>query len=429
MIYITIDMIADIIYVKKNYKQKKIKIYSLEKTVGDRVFKTTNVFLKTNKLIDDKYFELTRNLNMAKLNVLLIVNPVSGNGKGKNIYHKIKPIIKLLKWNVFCAFTKYKGHATKIVKTFNHENYPINKIIAVGGDGLVNEICSGLLDKNLSDIPIGIIPAGSGNGLIKSSLYESGESYSVMCALYQIIKGREKRLDVAIVLIDELYQYPTQMHNESPYSNELVEIDKSDEQDNTYDEKNNSSDEFEQISINGTENKKNKMYSVLSMSWAITSDVDIGSESMRFLGSTRFTFSALYNILKLNTYKGKISYLPFPRRSNMKWNVLEGEFIMLWVCNVSHMAHDMHNVPGSKLNDGHFNIMILRKGVSRWKLLQLFLGMEKGEHVKDKTMEIYKATAYTFEPEELKGIVAIDGERVETSKISSHIENGLLKIY
>lgn len=98
-----------------------------------------------------------------KSNILFIINPVSG-GKNKQ---KIPALIgRYLDSEKFCAtfaFTAYAGHAAELVDEAVQQRY--DSIIAVGGDGTVNEIAGKLAGSN---IHFGIIPLGSGNGLARS---------------------------------------------------------------------------------------------------------------------------------------------------------------------------------------------------------------------------------------------------------------------
>ncbi len=56
------------------------------------------------------------------------------------------------------AFTKGKGHASELASMYSKEGY--THIIAVGGDGTMNEMAGPLIG---SGITIGLIPAGTGN--------------------------------------------------------------------------------------------------------------------------------------------------------------------------------------------------------------------------------------------------------------------------
>lgn len=59
-------------------------------------------------------------------------------------------------------FSQRPGHATDLTKRAIDEGY--YAVLAIGGDGTVNEIASALRDSNTA---LGIIPCGSGNGLAR----------------------------------------------------------------------------------------------------------------------------------------------------------------------------------------------------------------------------------------------------------------------
>lgn len=99
---------------------------------------------------------------MLKKNILFIVNPISG-GKKKA---KIPALIEAhLDGNLFHAdfrFTTHIGHAAEIAEAAIAE---FDVIVAVGGDGTINEIAGKVMN---TDKVLGIIPFGSGNGLARS---------------------------------------------------------------------------------------------------------------------------------------------------------------------------------------------------------------------------------------------------------------------
>ncbi len=94
--------------------------------------------------------------------VLFIVNPYSGTRYHNNLQEKILSFGR--KRNIACIihFTKSQGHATELAKVAVEKRYRM--VFAVGGDGTVNEVAKGMLHSN---IPLGIIPVGSGNGLAR----------------------------------------------------------------------------------------------------------------------------------------------------------------------------------------------------------------------------------------------------------------------
>src|SRR5690625_7999612 len=60
------------------------------------------------------------------------------------------------------VYTEYAGHGEILAKKAVEENFDV--VVAVGGDGSVNEVIRGLYGSRLV---LGIIPKGSGNGLAR----------------------------------------------------------------------------------------------------------------------------------------------------------------------------------------------------------------------------------------------------------------------
>ena len=95
-------------------------------------------------------------------NIAFTVNPVSGT-KAKNRVAKL--IRELLDPQLFAptvVVTEYAGHATQLAQQFAMQDY--YAVVAVGGDGTVNEVATGLIGTNTA---LGIIPNGSGNGFAR----------------------------------------------------------------------------------------------------------------------------------------------------------------------------------------------------------------------------------------------------------------------
>ena len=96
-----------------------------------------------------------------KKKILFIINPISGTGKQKVVEQLIKKHVNYSLFDTEIAYTKYAKHAIEISKE------AINKyqiIVAVGGDGSVNEVAKNMIG---TDSILAIIPTGSGNGLAR----------------------------------------------------------------------------------------------------------------------------------------------------------------------------------------------------------------------------------------------------------------------
>lgn len=99
---------------------------------------------------------------MSKLNILFIINPISGGKDKLKIPALIDANLDRQKFNANFAFTEYIGHASEIAEEAANKNFDV--IVAVGGDGTINEIASKVMQQHKI---LGVLPFGSGNGLAR----------------------------------------------------------------------------------------------------------------------------------------------------------------------------------------------------------------------------------------------------------------------
>ncbi|MFC1946258.1 diacylglycerol/lipid kinase family protein [Chloroflexota bacterium] len=97
---------------------------------------------------------------MSKQYAKVIVNPVAG---GHSIYREWPSMSKLLMESGFafdCVYTEGVGHAVELAMAAANTDY--RYIVAVGGDGTVNEVVNGILNSTGSHNTIlGIVSAGT----------------------------------------------------------------------------------------------------------------------------------------------------------------------------------------------------------------------------------------------------------------------------
>jgi diacylglycerol kinase (ATP) len=96
----------------------------------------------------------------ANNKIIFIINPIAGTRQKQIIHDAISKAFLNVDHEVF--YTAYAGNAYELATQKVEEGY-IN-IVAVGGDGTVNEVASALVN---TPARLGIIPAGSGNGLAR----------------------------------------------------------------------------------------------------------------------------------------------------------------------------------------------------------------------------------------------------------------------
>lgn len=98
----------------------------------------------------------------TKINILFIINPISG-GRGKlRIPDFIDKYLDKEKFSPNFVFSEYVGHAGELADEAATKNFDV--IIAAGGDGTINEVATKVLKHNKI---LGILPLGSGNGLAR----------------------------------------------------------------------------------------------------------------------------------------------------------------------------------------------------------------------------------------------------------------------
>ncbi len=113
--------------------------------------------------------------------MLFIVNPISGKGR------KARIIAHLKENGHKVACTEYAGHAEVLAREASER-----VIVAIGGDGTVNEVARGIVG---TDKELGIIPCGSGDGLA----LHLGISRNYKQALKTILKGNVQKIDSGLI--------------------------------------------------------------------------------------------------------------------------------------------------------------------------------------------------------------------------------------
>lgn len=97
-----------------------------------------------------------------KKKIIFIVNPISGTQNKKFILNLLEKKINQDKYDFEIVYTEYAGHAVEISALAAKNGIDI--VVAIGGDGTINEIGRSLIDSHTA---LGIIPCGSGNGLAR----------------------------------------------------------------------------------------------------------------------------------------------------------------------------------------------------------------------------------------------------------------------
>lgn len=197
------------------------------------------------------------------LRLLAIINPSSGRGKSAKLFQKqVAPVLEdAAGMTLSRVVTQHAGHATELTRQLSLA--AVDMLVFVGGDGTVFEGLQGLLSRPDWDaarlLPIAHVPGGSGNGLAHSCGLQDAAT-----AAFCICKGVVSPMDVASVL-----QAPA-VPGGSP----------------------------------------RRMYSMLMATYGLMSNLDVGTEHLRWMGDTRFLLGLLWEIVKSRSYQASIAWLP-----------------------------------------------------------------------------------------------------------------------
>lgn len=100
-----------------------------------------------------------------KKKAVFVINLNSGTSSKAAIPGLIESTIDKEKFDYEIVVTQYAGHASEIASRAKNEGKDI--VVAVGGDGTVNEVARAIVHSGTA---LGIIPCGSGNGLARHLL-------------------------------------------------------------------------------------------------------------------------------------------------------------------------------------------------------------------------------------------------------------------
>ncbi|KAM0872386.1 hypothetical protein ACQ4PT_038775 [Festuca glaucescens] len=333
--------------------------------------------------------------------LFVLVNPFGGKRCANKIYEaEIKPMLEAAGVDVTMQETQYGGHARELATSLDLGRY--DGIVCVSGDGVLVELVNGILQRTDREeaikMPIGIVPAGTGNGMAKSLLHAANQTYSISDALFAIIRGHKQALDVCAIVQGE-----------------------------------------------------KRIFSVLSVTWGLVADIDIESEKYRWMGSARFDFYALVRIMNLRRYYGTIHFVPAPgyeaygepvkqvessvverleqngesqvssyqgpsaEFEGSDWRYIDGPFVAVCLNNVPWAAESVMAAPEAKFSDGYMDAVIIRD-CPKADLLALLLKMSDGSYVKSTYVTYLKVRSFRLSPGQLVenpkrgGIIDVDGE-------------------
>lgn len=183
--------------------------------------------------------------------------------------------------------------------------------------------------------------------------------------------------------------------------------------------------------ISGFEEHDNVMFSVDDTDECFSSRLPNGNpvkEDNTSTGSDN-TFEEMVHTLSNDGQPIKASLLsPLEEEVPSNWVTIEDEFITACALYQPYLGPDNLASPESRLNDGQIHLLMIRSGIPKSALVNLFLTFETGDHVNSPYVEMVKVLAFRLEPSGTEGNIMVDGEHVDYGPIQGQVLPGIARI-
>ena len=161
------------------------------------------------------------------------------------------------------------------------------------------------------------------------------------------------------------------------------------------------------------------IYSFNIIGWGLATDVGVLAEKWRWLGPARYSIVSLLKVLKGTKARSAKMLLDDKE--------IVDEFTLVIACNTRYTGN-MKIAPRAKLDDGLLDVVVVRHGASRWKLLSLLNRIYDGSHIENPLVEYYTASQFSLVPEQ-DDILNIDGELAGSTPIEVKMIKGAFEMF
>lgn len=97
----------------------------------------------------------------------VVVNPAAGGGRTRRTWPRLREILGSLAVELHAVETTGVGAGTELARQAVVDGWPL--VVAVGGDGTVNEVVNGVMDDSgVARATIGVIPTGRGRDVCRN---------------------------------------------------------------------------------------------------------------------------------------------------------------------------------------------------------------------------------------------------------------------
>lgn len=303
---------------------------------------------------------------MATVRAKIIVNPVAGvNNSTFRKWPHIQSLLSEQGLSFDYEYTQRAGHASELANAAACDGYKL--VIAVGGDGTINEVANGLLGSTHGGTSaLGIISTGTGNDFIRSAGIPG--DYAMAC---KYVAGERRTLiDVGFV------EY-------------------------TFD------------------GKRSSRYFINGAGVGFDAEVaEAGKGIPAFMGNTLPFVIAL------------LKTLPGYRNKDIRMNIDGREetrrVLSVVVNNGAYFGGGMRIAPEADLSDGNLDVLTIGD-VGKLELLQVFPRVYKGTHITHPKVRMEKARRVTIECDQ-RILLQADGELLGEGPVTFQILPAALNV-
>jgi diacylglycerol kinase (ATP) len=335
-------------------------------TQPDQIFLATQ-YSPEYRLSDESDFHL-----------LLICNPIGGNGQGLRLCELIvQPMLRVANIRYELIVTESGSHAYELATELDPEEY--SGVAVIGGDCLLHEVINGLFhlckadvhdfEEMLRTLPVGIIPTGGGNDGLANSLGLSNAYVATKRLIDSIVETKYRKLNLYSV---ERVINPVISGGETSSLN---------------------------LSSTGV-----GAFDFHLTTWGLLADIELSIQRdlTRFPKPVRYFLAIVKTLLNLQPKFGSITMrVNAPVHPELvgkglpevdpKILTISGAFSMVTVSNVSHWKREAIIDPDARPDDGRLSVMVVRH-CSRWNFLRTLVAMETGSHVSLPWVSTYRCS-------------------------------------
>lgn len=294
-----------------------------------------------------------------------VVNPHSANGTTRQRFRDLEPVLRAAFPALRCAFTNAPLHAVSLAENAAREGADV--LVAVGGDGTVNEVVAGLLASGRAGAcALAVMPSGTGGDFRRTAGFPRDPG-----ALVDYLQSSERR----------------------PVDAGLLEF----------------------VDANGQQRSR-PFVNIASLGISGLVDRYVNSSSKALGGTASFLLGSLRGMLAYRNLpmQVRVDGMPF-------W---EGPTNLVAIANGQFFGGGMRVAPGALLDDGAFDVVVF-EDLTKPEFVALSAVIYEGRHVGRPKVRITRGTRVEVTAIG-DALIDLDGEAVGRAPVKATMLQGAL---